>query len=508
MGLEPREILLVYNSNLPESAQLAAYYQQKRGLPQSNLCGLPLPDKEFIARADYERLLVTPLRKRLAKQNRENRISTLLLLYGVPLKVGPDQPPGKIWTDTLSSQRQAIGSQMTSLLDRLGTILELPPASLGRFPSLKRLEKRWKEVEEQLPVWQKKHGNDQDFTAQNAEVQTMLVRLNGLAPVARNILRKMPKDFRPEAMDKLVFLSSLVDQQLTLFLFSGVTQDNLLSALSLQQVNKGLLGAYSFLSVQQQQPPTEESSAAVDSELCLLRQPPFCTGRWLANPFLPQYDRFPGIEHLRRRTLMVCRLDGPSPAIVRRLIDDSLYAEQQGLTGKFYIDGRGLADSKQKKDFYGEYDRHLEKLYNEIKDKSPLPVVYDKAPTLFPAHAELPAALYVGWYSLGRYVDAFAWQRGSVGFHVASAEASTLRDKSSTVWCKRMLEKGIAATLGPTEEPYLQSFPLPDQFFPLLLEGKLPLIEVYYRTLPFLSWRQVLVGDPLYRPFAKRSLAK
>ena len=71
-----------------------------------------------------------------------------------------------------------------------------------------------------------------------------------------------------------------------------------------------------------------------------------------------------------------------------------------------------------------------------------------------------------------------------------------------------MLAKGIAATLGSTEEAYLQSFPLPDQFFPLLLEGKLPLIEVYYRTLPFLSWRQVLIGDPLYRPFAKRPLTE
>lgn len=504
MGIEPSEILVVYNSNLPQSAQLAAYYQRKRGLPRSNLYGLPLPDKEFIARPDFERLLVTPLRNRLAKQNGKERISTLLLMYGVPLKVGPARPPGKSWTDTLSNQRQAIASQMISLLDRLGTILGLPPADLGRFPSVATLRKRWKEVDKQLPVWHRKHGNDQDFNARNAEVETLLIRLNGLAPVARNILRRAPKDLRPEALDKLVFVDSLINQQLTLFLFSGVTRDNLLSALSLQQVDKGLLGAYSFLTIQQQQPPTHESSAAVDSELCLLRRPSFRTGGWLANPFLQRYDHFPGIEQLRRQTLMVCRLDGPSPAIVRRMIDDSVYAERHGLTGNFYIDGRGLADSKKKNDPYVEYDRHLEKLYNEIKDKSPLPVVYDNTPALFPAHAKLPAALYVGWYSLGRYVDAFAWQRGSVGFHVASAEASTLRDKTSTVWCKRMLEEGIAATLGPTQEPYLQSFPLPDRFFPLLMKGKLPLIKVYYRTLPFLSWRQVLIGDPLYRPFAKR----
>ena len=67
-----------------------------------------------------------------------------------------------------------------------------------------------------------------------------------------------------------------------------------------------------------------------------------------------------------------------------------------------------------------------------------------------------------------------------------------------------MLEKGVAATLGPVKEPYLQSFPLPDVFFPLLMTGQHPLIEVYYRTTPYLSWRQVLIGDPLYTPFKKQ----
>jgi hypothetical protein len=55
--------------------------------------------------------------------------------------------------------------------------------------------------------------------------------------------------------------------------------------------------------------------------------------------------------------------------------------------------------------------------------------------------------------------------------------------------------------LGPVAEPYLQSFPLPDQFFPLLMTGKLSLLEVYFLTVPHLSWMQILIGDPLYRPF-------
>jgi len=64
-----------------------------------------------------------------------------------------------------------------------------------------------------------------------------------------------------------------------------------------------------------------------------------------------------------------------------------------------------------------------------------------------------------------------------------------------------MIEEGVAATLGPVQEPYLSSFPLPDHFFPLLMTGSVPILDVYFRTTPFVSWRQTFIGDPLYNPF-------
>jgi hypothetical protein len=64
-----------------------------------------------------------------------------------------------------------------------------------------------------------------------------------------------------------------------------------------------------------------------------------------------------------------------------------------------------------------------------------------------------------------------------------------------------MLEKGVAATLGPVGEPYLNSFPPPELFFPILIRGDATLAETYALSNPFLSWKMVLIGDPLYRPF-------
>ncbi len=108
-------------------------------------------------------------------------------------------------------------------------------------------------------------------------------------------------------------------------------------------------------------------------------------------------------------------------------------------------------------------------------------------------------ALYCGWYSLARYVDAFTWARGSVGYHIASSECTTLKNENSQVWCKKMLDNGIAATIGPVGEPYVQAFPVPEIFFNFLTEGYLTLAESYLVSLPYLSWKMVLVGDPLYK---------
>jgi hypothetical protein len=64
-----------------------------------------------------------------------------------------------------------------------------------------------------------------------------------------------------------------------------------------------------------------------------------------------------------------------------------------------------------------------------------------------------------------------------------------------------MIEEGVAATIGPVSEPYLTAFPLPDVFFPLLMSGKLTLLETYFRSTPYISWRLIVIGDPLYTPF-------
>jgi len=234
----------------------------------------------------------------------------------------------------------------------------------------------------------------------------------------------------------------------------------------------------------------KETNASVDSELSMVLFQSYDLYRWQPNTLR---GKVPGLGF---KTLMVSRLDGPDYKIVKGLIDKALTAEQAGLKGTAYIDSRGIV----KKDLYGYFDQSLRDLGAFISSSTKMPIKAEQTGQLFQPGSCPQTALYCGWYSLRKYVDAFDFVDGAVGFHIASFEAQNLRDPNSSAWCAAMLRDGITATLGAVDEPYLHTFPQPKAFFEELFKGGC-LVEAYYHTKPFNSWQLVLIGDPLYRPF-------
>ena len=248
----------------------------------------------------------------------------------------------------------------------------------------------------------------------------------------------------------------------------------------------------------------KDQRASVDSELSLVLVDVYPLDGWVTNPYFTGFQQ-KRLSVTKDEVLMVARLDAPSVDIVRRMIDDSLAIEAAGLNGTAYIDARYPKPDPQKKlEGYAFYDNSLHLAAERIKSSRMMPVVVNDKAELFQAGEAPNAALYCGWYSLSRYVDAFDWQRGAVGYHIASGECGTLCSGTSQGWCKRMLEDGAAATVGPVSEPYVTAFPVPEIFFPVLIDGYYTLAEAYFLSLPYLSWQMVLVGDPLYRPFKVR----
>jgi uncharacterized protein (TIGR03790 family) len=242
------------------------------------------------------------------------------------------------------------------------------------------------------------------------------------------------------------------------------------------------------------------NGASVDSEIALVMEKRYPLQGWIPNKFFVGY-RGKVIKGMPGKVILSSRLDGPSESTVRRIIDDSVETEERGLAGKAYFDARWPDKGNKKLSPYEVYDRAIHNTARIIRESGKVPVVLDDRERLLQPGEAPDAALYCGWYSLGKYVDAFKWVKGAVGYHVASSECTTLKNSSSTVWCKEMLEKGVDATLGPVAEPYLQSFPEPEVFFGCLLDGRFALAECYALANPFWSWQMVLIGDPLYRPF-------
>ena len=107
------EVVVVYNTRLPESKSVAEHYAERRQVPANQVFGFGLPVTETMTRAEFRDLLQKPLAKalenkklfrfgsetipatngqpgRVIEKTVEAKVRYALLCYGVPLKILPD----------------------------------------------------------------------------------------------------------------------------------------------------------------------------------------------------------------------------------------------------------------------------------------------------------------------------------------------------------------------------------------------------------------------------------
>lgn len=394
VGLEPGEILVVVNSNVPNSKEIGEYYQRKRKIPKSNFLHLSTSAQETISRQSYESEIKNVVQKKILnlqnndKISQKSRIAAIVTIYGVPLKIYPNKTT------------QKTTKQIEELRSRLKEI------TFSKTTSKDEVAKNRANLQGQIET---------------------LLRVN--------------------------------------------------------------------------------TRASVDSELMLVKMENYKLDGWIANPYFPGNvgQKLPVDKN---SVLLVSRLDGPDVESVYRIIDDSMAVEKVGLKGKGYFDARGLVgesdDQNNLGTGYKRYDHSIKLAAKSTEER--LEVTLDEKPELFGVNSCPSSALYCGWYSLGKYIDSFSWSKGAVGYHIASAECVSLRSTARPLWCRKMIEQGVAATIGPVYEPYVQGFPLPEIFFKLLTEGYMTLGEAYLVSLPVISWQMVLIGDPLYQPFKPNNI--
>ncbi len=239
-------------------------------------------------------------------------------------------------------------------------------------------------------------------------------------------------------------------------------------------------------------PISPRDEASVDSELSMFGIEGLPAKGVLKNAF---YDSKVSLAETNAPYLVLTsRIDAPTYAICKRMIDDAVATEKTGLWGRAYVD---IANK------FPEGDKWLEEIV-AVNRKTGIPTVTDRFNDTFPKNYPMTdAALYYGWYDWnvsGPFLNTgFLFRPGAVAIHLHSFSGQQLTDAHQN-WCAPLLVRGAAATVGNVYEPYLHLTHHFDILHDRLLKGW-TLAEAAWAAMPVASWQGIVLGDPLYRPY-------
>ena len=150
MRADGGEVVVIYNSRLPESKAVADYYARARKVPENQIFGFALTTNEEMSRPEFHDTLQIPLARRLesdgfwrlapftiAPTNGQpervvrrvvaSKIRYAVLCYGVPLKIAPDPDLREAVNPRLPPQFQRNEAAVDSELAWLPVIEMNPP---------------------------------------------------------------------------------------------------------------------------------------------------------------------------------------------------------------------------------------------------------------------------------------------------------------------------------------------------------------------------------------------
>ncbi|MEM0898234.1 MAG: TIGR03790 family protein [Verrucomicrobiota bacterium] len=241
-------------------------------------------------------------------------------------------------------------------------------------------------------------------------------------------------------------------------------------------------------------------AASVESELSVLGIPGYETKAVGRNAYYQQNENIRDVK--MPMFMVVSRIDGPGET-AKRLIEDAVAVEREGLFGRAYVDLARLELTKG--DAYKLGDTWLRNVA-KVFQITGVPVHVDGQPERYPPFYPFgeDVIFYFGWYT--QYPDGpfkhgdFKFRKGAVASHLHSFSAPNVRRAESS-WCGQLLDRGACATLGNVFEPFLTMTTNYDVFVVRLMEGY-TFAEAAWMATPGTSWMNTMIGDPLYQPFA------
>jgi uncharacterized protein (TIGR03790 family) len=262
----------------------------------------------------------------------------------------------------------------------------------------------------------------------------------------------------------------------------------------------------------------QNDNASVDSELTLLYQdlagvPRILRGS-VPNPYFGANvrGRFARFSHKSFPIYLVTRLDGYDLADVRSLIDRGLAPA---------ADGRFVLDESWNDNSPGNV--WLRQAALELK-RAGIPESFIKLESTNAfLTGEKDVMGYASWGSNDKSDHSRTlgntWVNGALDAEYVSTNARTFEkppdnwktgqwndppatffDGSPQSLIADTIHEGVTGISGYVYEPYLEGCVRPQILFPAYVQG-LNLAESFYLAMPFLSWQNVVIGDPLASPY-------
>lgn len=223
-----------------------------------------------------------------------------------------------------------------------------------------------------------------------------------------------------------------------------------------------------------------------------------CLGAHYYNPyrdgrFSPEWTA--DVAGNRWHPLLVTMLNGYSYADAERLIQSALDAEHDGPSGQFVLmDGGDSARST--------LDWQLDDIGDALRTRG----VEVLRPSFDPELSGLEVGAFVtGTVRLGQAIEGNRYRPGALVDNLTSFGAVSRNfapDQEVQTSIARWVAMGVAGVHGTTSEPLSNCFPS-RQFLVDYVDGW-TLAEAFHRNLPFAYWRNLVLGDPMAAPYARR----
>jgi uncharacterized protein (TIGR03790 family) len=503
------QVVVLANKESAESVRVAKHYMRRREIPLENIIYLSLPQDDTLARQEYDTKVVAPIREQLEKRNLASSVRLLVTTYGIPLRIASPRVSAEeknIIVDARENQKKArqvlrsLGQTAWKLSKRSGKA----PTIAADAPDLELVKWADKQVRDSIATI-KGFSDQQEIRNATQAMGQIILRLSGMVGLSSTLKPKEGSSNDAAEATIARLQTEIKNSQMVLSALAATpsaknrmrayaTTEKLFGAIGVLQATSGEIAAKQY----------KEADASLDSELSLLwwhKNSYPLSGR-VPNPYFYQnIDKLTDTEK-HNPVMMVGRVDAPSAQRAIEMIDEAIAAEEEGLKGQIIIDSRGKKLTSG--DQLSVYDQSLRDLAWSLRKETEFKVYHDSSPQTVEKGEQV--ALYVGWYRLRNYQDVFDFVPGAIAYHIASEEAVSIHDPNEKGWCRGLLNNGAAVTLGAVAEPYLDSFPPPRDFYSLIMSGRYSVIEAYYLSERYLSWRMAIFGDPLYNPFRGKFL--